>query len=80
MLRMLELTADNKKVFVKIMIYNGQAEFIETSPLKVKTIRAGGSTNFVAVFQKLKDLMKVRAPLINMSIDTALTALMHCSS
>ncbi len=36
-----------------------QAEFLKARTLDIKRVRAGGSTNFVAVFQKIKDMMQV---------------------
>ena len=39
MLKMIDMTAENPKIFLKIMIYNGEAEFIRVAPLEVKKIR-----------------------------------------
>ena len=60
MLKMMEMTAENKRIFVKVMVYNQEAEFIKNSEIEVKKIRAGGSTNFVAVFKKMQELMRSR--------------------
>ncbi len=60
---MVEMTADNKRIFLTIMVYNDQVEVLRGGGGSVgdlvKRVRAGGSTNFVAVFHKIKEIMQV---------------------
>jgi uncharacterized protein YegL len=58
MTKITEMTSDNAKITVKTMVYNQNAEFLKShgdrAATEVKQIRAGGSTNFVSVFNLLK--------------------------
>ena len=62
MSKMIELIKDNKRISVKTMVYNQSAEWLagngDKAAYEVKAMRAGGSTNFKAVFELLQKYLE----------------------
>ena len=56
---------ESKQSSTQVMLYSTQAEMMKLSSnptaaaIEIKALRAGGSTNFVAVFQKIRTLLQV---------------------
>jgi len=61
--KMLDMTAVNRRIHCRIMIYNDGVEIVRPKAADVRRARSGGSTNFAAVFQKVRDVLygRIRA-------------------
>jgi len=63
-----------RRIVVRLMIYNDTAEMIRPKTSEIRRARSGGTTNFAAVFQKLREILHGRIRAERRSSSAALDA------